>query len=165
MKAFQIFSHPFPPCEPYFGYMQRIRDMAESYTLIAPRNFMGPRAHFVPLDELWAEIPAYFRANPNGHNQFDPPRVRYLATHFEDVYLDIDIELREPLEILEYPQCDGPGVLLGNGDANLGLSCWETYLRLSPSFSRPATLMFSDCPSMRNIQAQYHHHLAHGAYF
>lgn len=169
MKVFQIFSHPFEPVEPYFGYMQRARDMAESYTLIAPANFMGPKADWVPLEDLWAEIPAYFRSHPNGHNQFDPLRVRYLATHFDRVYLDIDVQLKSPLEIKSHPQCEGPGVLLGNGDAALGLACWDAYLRLCPAFCRPATLMFSGCPSMRNLDADdkkhFIHHFAHGAYF
>lgn len=169
MKVFQVFSHGHAPVEPFLGYMQRIRDVAESYTLIAPKNFMGPRANFVPLESLWAEIPAYFQWNPNGHNRYDPLRVRFLATHFDHAYLDIDVELFEPLEIRAYPQCDGPGVMLGNGDAAMGLACWDAYLRLSPAFCRPATLMFSGCASMRNTEPEdkvkYRHHFARGQYF
>lgn len=171
MKVFQIFSHGTPPIEPYFGFMRRIRDMAESYTLIAPENFMGPKAHFMPLDSLWAQLPSYFRECPNGHNQFDPLRAWYLATHFDHVYLDIDVKLSEPLEIKPFPRFDGPGILIGNGDVGMGLACWETYLRLSPTCCRPAPLMFADCAAARNIhihpseRKKYHHCYAHGAYF
>jgi len=169
MRVFQVFSHPFAPIAPYLGYMERVRDLSESYTLIAPANFMGPGVQFVQIEDLWAEIQAYFRANPNGHNQFDPLRARYLATHPDHVYLDIDVELFAPLEIKAFPRFDGPGVMIGNGDAALGLACWETYLRLSPGFCRPAPLMFADCRAARNLDAEdkakFHHHFAKGRYF
>jgi hypothetical protein len=169
MKAFQVFDHPFAPIAPYLGYMERVRDLSESYTLIAPANFMGAGVDWVPLEDVWAELPPHFRANPNGHNQFDPLRARYLATHFDHVYLDIDVELWAPLKIGPFPRFEGPGVLLGNGDADLGLACWETYLRLSPAFCRPASLMFADCPCARNLEEAdkkvFVHRFAGGRYF
>lgn len=170
MKAFQIFDHPFAPSEPYFGFMQHIRDMADSYTLIAPKNFMGPRVEFVPISEVWNALPEVLRKNQAGPRmEFDAMRVYWLAHHFDHVYLDLDVELLAPLDLKPHPQCDGAAVLVGNGDAALGFSCWNAYLRRCPEFCRPATLMFSECPSMRNPdpedQAKYTHRPAQGQYF
>jgi hypothetical protein len=170
VKVFQIFDHAHAPIAPYLGYMQRVRDLAESYTLIAPANFMGPRAHWVPFAEVWGALPEALRAHQAGPRmEFDAMRAYWLSRHFDGVYVDLDVELRAPLEIKAYPQFEGPGVLLGNGDPVLGLSCWESYLRLCPAFCRPASLMFADCRAARNLDAEdkkrFIHHHARGAYF
>lgn len=168
MKVFQIFSSAIPPIAPYLGYMERVRDLAESYTLIAPANFMG--AGFVPFAEVWEALPEVLRKNTNGPRmEFDAMRAWYLSRHFGHVYLDIDVELFAPLEIGPFPRFEGPGVLLGNGDAALGLACWETYLRLCPGFCRPASLMFANCREARNLDAadktKLIHRHARGRYF
>jgi hypothetical protein len=167
MKAFQIFSHPFAPVEPFHGYMQRIRDMAEEYTLIAPQNFMGPRARFVPISEAWAQVPEHLRKNTNGPRmEFDAMRVRYLTQHFDQVYLDLDVELFQPIELGPVPQMSGSGVLAGNGDSATAAACWETYLRMCPSFCRPASLMFSGGAPVREVpEAYFKHWFAQGEYF
>lgn len=170
MKAFQIFSHPFPPCEPYHGYMQQVRDMAEEYTLIAPQNFMGQRARFVPISEAWNQVPEYLRKNTNGPRmEFDAMRVRYLTQHFDHAYFDIDVQLFQPIEIREHPQSAGSGLLVGNGDPSLGAACWAAYLRMCPQYCRPASLMLAGLAAVFPLEPEegklFIHHFARGQYF
>ncbi len=139
--------------------------MAEEYTIIAPSNFMGGKAKWYPLEDLRARIPIHMLENPNGVLGFDPLRARYLADHFDHVYLDIDVELFRPLYLKDAPQADGPGVLVGNGVPADGLQAWETYLSLSPRFSRPADLMFASMPAQPPPVESFRHHYARGKYF
>jgi len=163
MKVFQIFDRPLPPKAPYLGFMERARDLAESYTLIAPQNFMG--AGFVPFSEVWEALPEYLRKNTNGPLMaFDAMRCLYLSQHFDHVYLDIDVELIQPLGLMDKPQKAGPGVLVGNGDPVLGAACWQNYLRMCPQFCRPASLIFSGVDHCEAPADRFHHHYAKGAY-
>lgn len=143
--------------------MEEIRDMAEEYTLIAPSNFMG--AKFVSIQEVWTSLPEYLRKNTNGPRmEYDAMRVRYLTSHFDHVYLDVDVELLSPIGLKGLPQNAGPGVLVGNGNPETGKKCWEAYLRLCPNFCRPASLMFSGIPRLEVPTSLFIHHYAKGNY-
>lgn len=163
MKVFQIFDKPIPPKEPYAGYMRAIRDMADEYTLIAPNNFMG--AGFVFIGAVWRSLPQYLQEHTNGPRMgFDALRAYYLSRHFDHVYLDVDVQLFRPLELLDVPQADGPGVLVGTGDPIKGLACWDMYLHLCPRFCRPASLMFAGNQVQPAPKSYFHHHYAKGEY-
>lgn len=164
MKTFQIYNRPIPPCDPYLGFMERIRDMSEAYTLIAPENFMG--ADFVPFEAVWYSLPEYLRKNTNGPRmEFDAMRAWFLGHHFDHAYFDIDVELFEPIEIVDKPQQAGSGLLVGNGNPELGLACWCNYLRGCPSFCSPASIMFSGGMSLYEIpENKFKHHYAQGKY-
>lgn len=137
--------------------------MADSYTLIAPANFMG--AGFVHFDKVRECLPWHLQENTNGPRMiFDAMRVWYLSHHFDHAYLDVDVELFSPLTLFDAPQQAGPGVLVGNGDIILGQRCWEAYLRMCPQFCRPASLMFSGIPVVEAPESVFVHHYAKGAY-
>ena len=169
MRCFQIFDQPTPPREPYFGYMRGVQGMAESYTLIGVRNFMG--GEFVPLEDVEATVRmlsghamwerARFGA---GGYHFDALRAYYLAHHFDHVYLDIDVELHAPIPLLSEVQKAGPGVLVGIADAAVGQACWQTYLEKSPNIFLLAPLMFLGRRPLEVPSHLFTHHFARGRY-
>lgn len=137
--------------------------MAEEYTLIAPQNFMG--AKFVPLNEVWSAIPSYLKEHTNGPRmEFDALRVRFLSRNFDMAYLDIDVELHAPIPLADKPQCSGPGVMVGNGNRDIGLQSWVKYLELCPRCCRPATLAFSGMGAKEVPPSLFTHHYAKGRY-
>jgi hypothetical protein len=138
--------------------------MAESYTLIAPKNFMG--GAFYPISQAWQDVPQYLRENPNGkHLAFDVMRMRYISEHFDHVYIDVDVNLLRPIEIGTCPMEAGPGVLAGNGDVEDGKRCWEGYLKYCPKFCRPASLRYSGLPVEPVPPDSFIHDHARGNYF
>lgn len=143
--------------------MQGIQGMAESYTLISPLNFMG--GNWVSFVDVMDSLPAHLRENHNGPRMiFDAMRARYLSEHFDHVYVDVDVELIQPIPILDLPQKAGPGVLVGNGQRDWGWDAWAAYLRMCPKFCRPASLMFHGVPHVEVPEKYYIHHYANGRY-
>lgn len=165
MKAFQIWDRMQPPPEPWIGYMRKIRDMSDYYALISPVDFMG--ANHSPFSDLHEKIPRYLQENTNGPRMlFDAMRVRYLTLYFDFSYLDIDVELHKPLEVLTHPQKAGPGILVGNGNQEDGAKCWEYYLHMCHHFCRPASLMFPREVGVKEIPPEtYTHYYQKGLYF
>jgi hypothetical protein len=169
LKVFQIYDGAEPPKEPYFGYMRRVYDQAKSYTLIGSVDFMG--ADFVPIEEVEEVVrresghARWERARfGDGGYHFDALRAYYLARHFDHVYLDIDVELHAPIPLLPAVQKAGPGVMVGNGNAALGLTCWQTYLRKSPNIFLLAPLMFVGLAPLDVPPHLFTHHFANGKY-
>jgi hypothetical protein len=165
MNAFQIWDKLKPPPDPYLGYMKSIRDMSDQYILIGQENFMG--RDFVSFDSVYQSLPDDLRNRTNGSLKiFDAIRCFYLAHHFGMAYFDIDIELTQPIKILDIVQMSGPGVLVGNGDAALGLQCWQDYLAYCKNFGcRPASLLFGKMKKGKIIESGFKHHYAQGNYF
>jgi hypothetical protein len=163
MKTFQIFDRAAPPREPFATFMREISVMSEGYTLIALENFMG--RGFYPLQDLRQEVEREMPGFPLvGRDRFDPLRAYYLSRHFDHVYLDLDVQLHQPIPLLPEGQINGPGVLAGNGDAAHGLACWERYKALTRSSLRPASLMFTAGPVRMVPPEFFTHHHAHGDY-
>lgn len=164
MKSFQIWDKKTPPPEPYFSYMQSIRDMSKEYTLISPENFMG--AKWVSFDSVYQMVPENLRARTNGPLKiFDAMRNRYLTLHFSLAYFDIDVELEKPIELLDVVQRAGCGILIGNGDPKLGRWCWENYVGHCKHFGcRPASMLFARMEKGRIIETGFTHHHAGGKY-
>lgn len=169
MRVVQIYDKPNPPSEPYFGFMKSITEISRHYTLIGVVNFMG--FDFISLEEVEDAVRAdsghtrWERARfGDGGYHFDAMRAYYLAHHFDNIYLDIDVELHAPIPLLPEVQKAGPGVLAGNGDKALGRSCWQTYLMKSPNIFLPAPLMFIGLKVLDVPANLFTHHFARGVY-